>query len=224
MLMTSSSVNAYVHPSASSPVSARKLNYLKGRIFVLTFLAYAIYSAARQPFGITKSALNPDQTKDPGATGFAPFNDSEWGSTYLGACDTVFLSAYAIGLFITGPLGDRVNLRWFLGFGMIGSGAFCFLFGAAALFSMHSLAWFIGCNVFAGLFQATGWPATVTLMTRWFGQGNRGTIMGVWNAQSSVGNIIGKFWATFFLHRFGWGSVTATAAHITALGIDGCRD
>lgn len=174
--------------------SRRKINHLKLRIFALTFVSYAIYSGTRQPFGITKPALDPDKTKDPTVTGYSPFNDQEWGSTYLGACDTVFLSAYAVGLFITGPLGDRLNLRWFLGVGMVGSGVFCALFGAADLFGIHSIAWFLGCNVLAGLFQATGWPANVTLMTRWFGQGNRGTIMGVWNAQSSVGNIVGKFW------------------------------
>lgn len=159
----------------------------------MTFLAYALYSGTRQPFGITKASLNPDHEKDPDAgPGYAPFNSPDWGSTYLGALDTIFLSFYAIGLFITGPLGDRLNLRWFLSIGMIGSGGFCFLFGSASLFNMHSLVWFIMCNIMAGLFQATGWPSTVTLMTRWFGQGNRGTIMGIWNAQSSVGNIVGK--------------------------------
>lgn len=103
-------------------------------------------------------------------------------------CDTVFLAAYAVGLFITGPLGDRVNLRHFLGIGMIGSGAFAFLFGSAVLMSMHALPWFIFCNLGAGLFQATGWPANVTILARWFGQGNRGVIFGIWSAQASVGN------------------------------------
>lgn len=181
------------HNSKVTQSTRRKIQFHKALIFVLTFIAYALYSGTRQPFGITKSTLNPDHEKDPYAgPGYAPFNDKDWGSTYLGALDTVFLSFYAIGLFITGPLGDRLNLRWFLSIGMIGSGAFCFLFGSASLFSMHSLGWFIVCNIFAGLFQATGWPSTVTLMTRWFGKGNRGTIMGIWNAQSSIGNIIGK--------------------------------
>lgn len=210
-MLATSSLNAYAPPGShgagdptTAPVSVRRIKWLQARCFVLTFISYAIYSGTRQPFGITKAALHPDGDADPGM-GWKPFNDKTWGSTYLGACDTTFLSAYAVGLFITGPLGDRLNLRWFLGIGMILSGAFCFLFGSAVLFHMHALEWFLACNALAGLVQATGWPSNVTLMTRWFGQGNRGTIMGIWNAQASVGNIIGKFWGVFFMHKFGWG-------------------
>lgn len=192
-------------PADVSP-HTRKLRWLQARVFFLTFLSYAIYSGTRQPFGITKSSLHPDSEKHPDEEGYAPFNDEDWGSTYLGACDTVFLSAYAIGLFVTGPMGDRVNLRMFLTVGMFGSGVFCVLFGLAPTLNIHALPWFIFANLGAGLFQATGWPACVTLMTRWFGQGNRGTIMGVWNAQSSVGNILGKVWSTMWLDQYGWGA------------------
>ena len=80
--------------SVESAAAARRVWWLKARIFGLTFLSYAIYSGTRQAFGITKAALNPDREKEPTASGFAPFNSREWGSTYLGACDTVFLSAY----------------------------------------------------------------------------------------------------------------------------------
>lgn len=175
------------YSTAAQARMARTVLWLKGRIFVLTFISYAIYSGTRQPFGITKAALNPDHDKDPDQPGYAPFNSDEWGSTYLGACDTTFLSAYAVGLFITGPLGDRVNLRWFLGIGMMGSGLFCFLFGAGQLMGIHNLAYFLACNLFAGLFQATGWPAVVTLMTRWFGKGNRGQM------QTHTGGLINSW-------------------------------
>ena len=80
--------------SLGSAAAARRVWWLKARIFGLTFLSYAIYSGTRQAFGITKAALNPDREKEPTASGFAPFNSREWGSTYLGACDTVFLAAY----------------------------------------------------------------------------------------------------------------------------------
>lgn len=79
---------------SGSAAAARRVWWLKARIFGLTFLSYAIYSGTRQAFGITKAALNPDREKEPTASGFAPFNSREWGSTYLGACDTVFLAAY----------------------------------------------------------------------------------------------------------------------------------
>jgi OPA family glycerol-3-phosphate transporter-like MFS transporter 1/2 len=181
----------------------RKLTFLKARAFALTFLSYAVYSGTRQAFGITKETLNPD-SKHPDVPGYAPFNDKEWGSTYIGATYTVFLAAYAVGLFITGPLGDRLNLRVFLGIGMLASGFFCFAFGFAEVLGVHHLAWFIAANLGFGLFQATGWPGCVTLITRWFGQGNRGTIMGVWNAHASIGNICCKLAATALLSAYGW--------------------
>lgn len=209
--MPESSVNT-PYAAASGELTApallaprvRKLRWLQARVFFLTFLSYAIYSGTRQPYGITKSSLNPDREKQPHEPGYAPFNDENWGSTYLGACDTVFLSAYAVALFITGPMGDRVNLRMFLTVGMFGSGVFCVLFGLAPLMGIHALPWFIFANLGAGVFQATGWPACVTLMARWFGKGNRGTIMGWWNAQSSVGNMLGKLWSTLWLDLYGW--------------------
>ena len=39
--------------------------------------------------------------------------------------------------------------------------------------------------------QSTGWPGTVAVMGNWFGKKNRGLVLGVWNAHTSVGNILG---------------------------------
>jgi len=146
--------------SASKELSAStrfKLNLLKARIFALTFFGYAVLSGTRVAYSITKSALHPKDNKDgtPGAGGYAPFT-GKWGSFQLGACDTVFLSAYALSMFFCGQLGDRLNLRKFLFVGMLGSGFFCFAFGAADLMGIHHIAYFLACNLLAGVFQASG--------------------------------------------------------------------
>ena len=39
--------------------------------------------------------------------------------------------------------------------------------------------------------QSTGWPGTVAVMGNWFGKKNRGLFLGIWNAHTSVGNILG---------------------------------
>jgi OPA family glycerol-3-phosphate transporter-like MFS transporter 1/2 len=44
-----------------------------------------------------------------------------------------------------------------------------------------------------GLFQATGWPAVVAITGPWLGKGKRGLAMGIWNAHTSVGNILGNY-------------------------------
>lgn len=45
----------------------------------------------------------------------------------------------------------------------------------------------------AGIFQTTGWPGVVTVMSNWFGKSKKGLIFGLWNSHTSLGNILGKF-------------------------------
>lgn len=59
-------------------------------------------------------------------------------------------------------------------------------------------------QVVAGVFQSTGWPSVVAIMANWFGKGKRGLVMGVWNAHTSLGNILGTVIAAACL-QYGWG-------------------
>ena len=47
--------------------------------------------------------------------------------------------------------------------------------------------------------QSTGWPGTVAVMGNWFGIKRRGLFMGVWNAHTSVGNILGTVIPAFWV-------------------------
>jgi len=182
---------------------ATKGQLYQAAIFFLTFLSYASYTLLRQCVPIVKSTLHPDPEKDPDEPGWAPFNGSN-GGLYLGALDTTFLTAYAISLFFSGAIGDRVNLRYFMGLGLLGASAFVVLFGMGYFWAIHNFYYFAMCMVVAGVFQSTGWPSNVTLMSRWFPKSTRGTIMGFWNAHSSIGNILGKVVAAAALHQLGW--------------------
>ncbi|KAK6921631.1 Major facilitator superfamily [Dillenia turbinata] len=55
-----------------------------------------------------------------------------------------------------------------------------------------------------GLFQSFGWPCVVAIVRNWFGKSKRGSIIGVWNSHTSVGNIVGSVLASAVL-EFGWG-------------------
>lgn len=59
----------------------------------------------------------------------------------LGQVDLAFLSAYAVGMFFAGHLGDRTDLRLFLSIGMIGSGIFCCLFGWVSGIAEERSSW-----------------------------------------------------------------------------------
>ncbi|XWS73019.1 hypothetical protein CRYUN_Cryun02cG0090000 [Craigia yunnanensis] len=174
-------------------------------ILILTFLAYASFHASRKPPSIVKSILGPTIQSNSSSrdTGWAPFNGPE-GPHRLGELDLAFLSSYAVGMYFAGHVGDRIDLRLFLVFGMMGSGLFTIIFGFAYWFDVHLLGYFMGVQVVSGVFQSIGWPCVVSVVGNWFGKEKRGLIMGVWTSHTSVGNIIGSVVASGVL-EFGWG-------------------
>ncbi|XP_071710233.1 putative glycerol-3-phosphate transporter 1 [Rutidosis leptorrhynchoides] len=183
-------------------------------VLIITFLAYASYHATRKTTSIIKSSLDP-QSPDNSllqssrmlswlmGSGWAPFNGAN-GTGLLGDLDLAFLFVYAIGIFFSGHIGDRMNLRIFLTIGMIGTGLFTSLFGVGYWANIHFFYYYLIVQMLAGLFQSTGWPSVVAVMGNWFGKSKRGLIMGIWNAHTSIGNISGSLIASYFL-KYGWG-------------------
>lgn len=45
----------------------------------------------------------------------------------------------------------------------------------------------------AGIAQTSGWPGTVAIVGKWFGNAKKGLIFGIWNSHTSLGNILGKY-------------------------------
>ncbi|EDW73917.2 uncharacterized protein Dwil_GK21661 [Drosophila willistoni] len=178
-------------------VHVRKDLLFKGSIFVLTFLAYACYHMTRKPISVVKSVLqgNCSTTLD---CGYAPFNGPD-ASTLFGMLDSAFLFTYAIAMFMSGFVAERVSLRYFLSMGMILTGVFTYMFGLARTSNIHSLSYFILVQIGAGIFQTTGWPGVVTLVGRWFGKSKRGLIFGIWNSHTSIGNILGTLIAAHYV-------------------------
>lgn len=97
-----------------------------------------------------------------------------------------------------------MNLRIFLTIGMMGTGLFTSLFGVGYWANIHMFYYYLVVQMLAGLFQSTGWPSVVAVIGKWFEKGNRGLVMGVWNAHTSVGNISGSLIASYYL-KYGWG-------------------
>ncbi|KAG6557390.1 hypothetical protein Mapa_000659 [Marchantia paleacea] len=139
----------------------------------------------------------------PNAGGWAPFNQ-KGGKGLLGDVDLAFLASYAVGMYFAGHFGDRVDLRLFLTGGMLASGFFVAMFGVGYWLDIHYLSYYIVVQVCAGLVQSTGWPSVVSIVGKWFGKSKRGLIMGIWNAHTSVGNILGSLLAAGAL-QYGWG-------------------
>lgn len=64
-------------------------------------------------------------------------------SQMLGELDSAFLFSYAIAMFMSGFIAERVNLRYFLSLGMVFSGGFCYLFGIGKTYDVHNLVYYI---------------------------------------------------------------------------------
>ncbi|XP_073804549.1 sugar phosphate exchanger 3 isoform X4 [Danio rerio] len=123
---------------------------------------------------------------------------------FLGALDSIFLFSYAVGLYVSGVIGDRFNLRYVLSFGLCGSAITEFVFGTLTEW-LHFYNVYLYCVLWVinGLLQSTVWPCVVAIMGNWFGKSGRGFVFGLWSACASVGNILGAFLASSVL-KYGY--------------------
>ncbi|CAO2608603.1 Glucose-6-phosphate exchanger SLC37A1 [Lemmus lemmus] len=226
-------------------ISFSRDQWYRAFIFLLTFLLYASFHLSRKPISIVKGELHkqcaagdeaeprfngPSSSTRHGPThwllnnetetdcGWAPFDKSNY-QQLLGALDYSFLCAYAIGMYLSGIIGERLPIRYYLTFGMLASGAFTALFGLGYFYNIHSLGFYVVTQIINGLVQTTGWPSVVTCLSNWFGKGRRGLIMGIWNSHTSVGNILGSLIAGYWVSTC-WGlSFIVPGAIVAAMGI-----
>ena len=62
--------------------------------------------------------------------------------TLLSSLDTTYLLSYAIFMFVSGMIADRLDLRYFLSGGMICSGIITMIFGLSKYWNIHSLIYY----------------------------------------------------------------------------------
>ena len=154
------------------------------RVLVLTWIAYVAFNVARKITSVVKRRLQVDLSL----------------SAYeLGALDTAFLTAYTLGQFVNGPLGDRVGARVMVVGGLVGSGVCTYLSGGA-----QGGGYLVGLSFLHGLFQSGAWSACVKSLGPWLSSAERGTKMGLWSTCSPVGGVAGTAVATALLGASGW--------------------
>mmetsp|Transcript_27286 Transcript_27286/g.24164 ORF Transcript_27286/g.24164 Transcript_27286/m.24164 type:complete len:120 (+) Transcript_27286:1-360(+) len=92
----------------SQPPQSNKKVFYQVYMFILTFFTYASLHTTREAWAFLK-----DKIKEEDAPGIGLSSDQ------LGTIDMIFLGFYAIGLYISGVLGDNVNKRFLLGIGYL---------------------------------------------------------------------------------------------------------
>uniref|UniRef100_A0A8B9BKN2 Sugar phosphate exchanger 3 n=1 Tax=Anser brachyrhynchus TaxID=132585 RepID=A0A8B9BKN2_9AVES len=156
-------------------------------VFLLTFFSYSLLHASRKTFSNVKVSISSQWTPsclNSTALELRPyelwnsshlFPSAEEATLFLGTLDTIFLFSYAVGLFVSGIVGDRLNLRWVLSFGMCSSALVVFFFGTLTEWLHFYNKWFYCCLwIVNGLLQSTGWPCVVAVMGNWFGKAGTG--------------------------------------------------
>ncbi|XP_030071093.1 sugar phosphate exchanger 3 [Microcaecilia unicolor] len=197
---------------ASNRTFLSKYSHHHIAVFLLTFFSYALLHASRKTFSNVKVSISSQWTPfsfnssvfivepDEIWKNIHLFPDKDAATLFLGLLDTIFLFSYAVGLFISGMIGDRLNMRWVLSFGMCSSALVMFVFGTVTEW-LHFYNKIFYCTLWImnGLLQSTCWPCVVAIMGNWFGKAGRGFIFGLWSACASVGNILGAFLASSVL-------------------------
>jgi len=84
---------------------------------------------------------------------------------------------------------------------------------------VHTIWYYLAMQFLGGAVQSTGWPGVVTVVANWFGKGKKGFVFGVWNAHTSIGNIVGGLLAGRFVDT-DWGlSFAVPGLVIAAMGV-----
>jgi OPA family glycerol-3-phosphate transporter-like MFS transporter len=119
---------------------------------------------------------------------------------------------YAIGQFINGQIGDRIDARRFVAAGLLASAALNVLFGfSAGALTLMVVLW--GLN---GYFQSMGWGPTVKTMANWFPVSRRNLIAGRLATAYVLGGAIAWLVAGALIAHWSWRHVFWWPALLTA--------
>ena len=131
------------------------------RVFWTSWLSYFSYYFTRSNFSVAKKPMAQE------------LGLSKSDLNYI---DLASLSAYCVGQFVHGALGDVLGPRRLVTLGMLASAGISVAFGLNSILSIFVMLWALN-----GFVQATGWPGNGKLMASWFSPRERGERMGVWS-------------------------------------------
>jgi phosphoglycerate transporter family protein len=164
----------------------RLYRYWRIRVMYSAMTGYALFYFVRLNLSVAAPAITHE----------FGFSNTQWGLVL-----SISTIVYAFSKFLSGVVGDRANPRYLLGLGLLLSALINLFFGFGA-----SLGFFIFFWAVNNLFQGTGVPPCVRLLTYWFSPKEIGRAWGIWNASHQIGGAIIAIWAGYLVSHFGWRS------------------
>ena len=165
-------------PEQTGPEADKRYKALRLQVFMGAFIGYAAFYIVRKNFSMAIPMLAP-----------FGFEKGELGTVL--AMNAV---AYALSKFLMGSVSDRSDARKFLPLGLIlASLSMMFMIVPITAFGdNHAMAIVLMgvLNFLVGWFNGMGWPPSGRVMTHWFSQTERGTMMSIWNCAHNVGGAL----------------------------------
>lgn len=138
---------------------SEQVNKWQSKMFWLMWITYASFYFLRVNISIAMPKI---------------INEFGMTKTNMGIVLSSLFFAYAVGQFINGQLGDKINSRRIITIGLLTSAVLNIIFGfSTGAIILMAVLW--GLN---GYFQSMGWGPTVKAMANWFPVKVRGKISG----------------------------------------------
>ena len=179
-------------PAETGPEADARYRRMRWQVFLGAFIGYAGFYLVRKNLSMAIPEMEP--------LGFA--------KAELGFVLGLNAAGYAFSKFLMGSVSDRSNARVFLPLGLVLSAvAMCFMIVPIKFIGAEHKALAIVVmgvlNSLVGWFNGMGWPPCGRVMTHWFSQNERGTMMSVWNCAHNVGGGLVGPMATYGAVWFG---------------------
>ena len=173
-----------MNKSLSTSVS-EQISAWQKKMFWLMWVTYASFYLLR----VNISIAMPEIMKEFSLT-----------KTNMGLVLSSLFLLYAIGQFINGQLGDKLNSRRIITFGLLSSAILNIIFGfSGGILGLMIVIW--GLN---GYFQSMGWGPTVKAMANWFPIKVRGQISGRLGTSYILGGALSWLLAGTIIKYFNW--------------------
>ncbi len=154
------------------------------KVFAITWLSYMGFYLTRSSFAVAKIGIEKD-------------TNIAMSPEQMGFIDGVYLTAYAVGQFVWGMMGDKVGTRK-----VVLLGLFCSIITGFAMGVSSIVLAFGVFSLIQGFSQSTGWAPLAKNVSNWFSLKERGVIMGWWSTNYAVGSLVAAPFAGLMADSF----------------------
>lgn len=184
--------------------SALHINHAHDGASLLVTPSIAQTTTPSSFFSSSTGSKNSTRDLSDNSCNWAPFDDEATANRLMAILDTAFLVTYALVMFVSGIIAERMNLRHLVSIGSLITGIGLIAFGLSYPLDIHSMTYYTAIQIITGAAQSVGWPVVVTCVSNWFEPAKSGLIYGLWNSHLNLGNIMGATIAGYFVEK-DWG-------------------